>query len=157
MSNRSNRRRQSHGERGQALVEFALVLIPFLFLIMGIFDLGRGMLLSNMLSNAVRDGARAGIIATKTNAQIATGVTNVSQLPTVAACSSVPSAPVTVDYTTTTAQGLTVEVHRGTQGSSTDPVWVRGTYCFQLITPLIGSVAGNPVRLQASTSMYIEQ
>jgi len=45
-------------ERGQSLVEFALV-IPIVILIMaGIFDLGRVVFINNSLSDGARDGAR---------------------------------------------------------------------------------------------------
>lgn len=45
-------------DRGQALVEFSLVLIPFLFLLMGIADLGRGIYTNNAVSEAAREIAR---------------------------------------------------------------------------------------------------
>ena len=45
-------------ERGQSLPEFALVLIPFLLLLMGIFDLGRGIYMYNAASEAAREIAR---------------------------------------------------------------------------------------------------
>jgi Flp pilus assembly protein TadG len=45
--------------RGQSLVEFSLVIIPFTFLIMGIFDLGRGIYMYNGVSQAAREIARA--------------------------------------------------------------------------------------------------
>ena len=45
-------------ERGQSLVEFALV-IPIVILIMaGLFDLGRVVFINNSLSDGARDGAR---------------------------------------------------------------------------------------------------
>lgn len=44
--------------RGQALVEFALALIVFLVLLMGIFDLGRGIYMYNGVSQAAREIAR---------------------------------------------------------------------------------------------------
>lgn len=43
---------------GQALVEFSLVLIPFLFVLMGIVDLGRGIYVYNSVSEAAREIAR---------------------------------------------------------------------------------------------------
>jgi hypothetical protein len=46
-------------QRGQTLVEFALVLIPFLLLLMGIFDLGRGIYTYNAASQAAREIARS--------------------------------------------------------------------------------------------------
>lgn len=44
--------------RGQALVEFSLVLIPFVLIIMGIFDLGRGIYMMNGTAEAAREIAR---------------------------------------------------------------------------------------------------
>jgi Flp pilus assembly protein TadG len=43
---------------GQGLVEFSLVLIPFLFLLMGIVDLGRGIYINNAVAEAAREIAR---------------------------------------------------------------------------------------------------
>jgi TadE-like protein len=50
------------GDRGQALVEFALVLIPFVILLMGVIDLGRGIYTMNGTSEAARDINRATIV-----------------------------------------------------------------------------------------------
>lgn len=48
-----------HGRApGQALVEFSLALIPFLLLLMAIFDLGRGIYMYNGVSQAAREIAR---------------------------------------------------------------------------------------------------
>jgi Flp pilus assembly protein TadG len=50
------RRRQR--SRGQALVEFSLAILVFLVLLMGIFDLGRGIYMYNGVSQAAREIAR---------------------------------------------------------------------------------------------------
>ena len=50
------RRRQR--SRGQALVEFALVLPIFLMLMMAVFDLGRGIYMYNGVAEAARELAR---------------------------------------------------------------------------------------------------
>jgi len=52
------RRPRGPRTRGQSLVEFALVLIPFLFLLMGIADLGRGIYVYNGVAEAARELAR---------------------------------------------------------------------------------------------------
>src|SRR5262245_25560274 len=52
------RRSRSGRSRGQSLVEFSLVIIPFTFLIMGIFDLGRGIYMMNGTAEAAREIAR---------------------------------------------------------------------------------------------------
>jgi hypothetical protein len=49
-------------ERGQALVEFALVLPILLILLLGILDFGRGIAAYNSVSNAARSGARVAIV-----------------------------------------------------------------------------------------------
>ena len=46
------------GEAGQALVEFAFALIPFLVLLMGLVDVGRGIYMLNGTSEAAREIAR---------------------------------------------------------------------------------------------------
>jgi Flp pilus assembly protein TadG len=46
-------------DRGQALVEFSLVLIPFLWILMGIVDLGRGIYTYNGVNQAARELGRA--------------------------------------------------------------------------------------------------
>ena len=44
--------------RGQSLVEFSLVVIPFVLIMMGIFDLGRGIYMMNGTAEAAREIAR---------------------------------------------------------------------------------------------------
>jgi hypothetical protein len=48
--------------RGQALVEFALVIPIFLFVLVALFDLGRAVFSYNTLTNAAREGARMAIV-----------------------------------------------------------------------------------------------
>ena len=49
-------------DRAQALVETALVLPLLLLLIVGLFDVGRAVWLSNTLATAVREGTRYGVV-----------------------------------------------------------------------------------------------
>ena len=51
-------RRRHDRTPGQALVEFSLVLIPFLILMMGVFDLGRAIYMMNTTAEAAREIAR---------------------------------------------------------------------------------------------------
>lgn len=48
--------------RGQAIVEFALVLPIFVLVLVGIFDLGRAAYAYNTISNASREAVRLGIV-----------------------------------------------------------------------------------------------
>jgi len=50
--------RRRDGERGQALVEMSLVLIPFMLLLLGMLDLGRGIYTYNAASQAAREISR---------------------------------------------------------------------------------------------------
>jgi hypothetical protein len=50
--------RQSRGEDGQGLVEFALVLPVFLLAVVGLFDVGRLVYTNSVLSQAAREAAR---------------------------------------------------------------------------------------------------
>lgn len=62
---RSNLRRLADGRRtrrGQALVEFALVIPIFLLVMVALFDLGRAVFAYNTLTNAAREGARIAIV-----------------------------------------------------------------------------------------------
>jgi len=49
-------------QRGQALVEFALILPVFFLLVAGMFDFGLGIYSDLTLINAAREGARLGVI-----------------------------------------------------------------------------------------------
>ena len=57
-----SRLRRRHGDRGQSLVEFSLVIPLFLLLLIAVFDLGRGVFAYNTLTNAAREGARMAIV-----------------------------------------------------------------------------------------------
>ena len=55
-------RRERGPDQGQALVEMALMLPVLVLLLVGIFDLGRAVWLSNSLAMAVREGTRYGVV-----------------------------------------------------------------------------------------------
>jgi Flp pilus assembly protein TadG len=54
--------RAKRSGRGQALVEFALVIPIFLLLMVALFDMGRAVFAYNTLTNAAREGARIAIV-----------------------------------------------------------------------------------------------
>jgi len=51
------------GNRGQSVVEFALVLPLLLMLLFGITELGRAIMTKNVLTSAAREGARLAIVS----------------------------------------------------------------------------------------------
>ena len=56
------RRHRLPAEKGQTLVEFALILPIFILLLVGILDLGRAVYSYNTISNASREAVRVGIV-----------------------------------------------------------------------------------------------
>ncbi len=52
----------SQAQRGQGLVEMALILPVFLLVLIGIFDAGRAVYANSALSQAAREGARLGAV-----------------------------------------------------------------------------------------------
>ncbi len=59
---RWSRNPSTRRHRGQALVEFALVIPLFLLMMVALFDLGRAVFAYNTLTNAAREGARLAIV-----------------------------------------------------------------------------------------------
>ena len=55
-------RRAPTGDRGQSLVEFAIVFPIALALMLAVFDVGRAVFLYNGLTNAAREGVRLAIV-----------------------------------------------------------------------------------------------
>ena len=142
----------------QAVSEFALVVVVFLLLVMGTVDFGRGVLYYNMLDNAAREGARTGVISTHTVEDICQSVVDHLQVPGLGttACDTIASDTPWNDGNDV----LTLTVHRGTPGSTTDPVGVTVSYLFTPITPLIdqaiGIATGGSIQIGGSSTMYVE-
>jgi Flp pilus assembly protein TadG len=63
-----------HRRRGAAAVEMALIMPVFLMLVFGIIEFGRAMMVSNMVTNAAREGARMAILDGSTNADVTSAV-----------------------------------------------------------------------------------
>lgn len=119
-------------ERGDGLVEFALILPVLMLLIMGIVDLGRAVYAYNVVANCAREGARYGLVApTDDSGMIA----------------AAKSAAVGLD----TAQ-ITVTVTH----PSSDSIKVEVRYNFQVATPLVANILsdGGSLLLSSVTTMY---
>jgi Flp pilus assembly protein TadG len=64
---------------GAAVVEFA-ILAPFLFFLMvGMFELARGIMIKQMLNDAARKACRTGVEPNKTNTDITNEINNILQ------------------------------------------------------------------------------
>jgi Flp pilus assembly protein TadG len=60
--------------RGAHLVEFALVAPVFFVFVLGIIDIGRGLMVSSLLSNAARAGCRVGVLPGKSDSDVQAAV-----------------------------------------------------------------------------------
>lgn len=125
-------------QRGQTLVEMALVLPVFLLFVMGIFDLGRAVLLGNTVAEAARQGARYAVVNPADCTGIKTAVTNA-----LAGVAQVAPSAVTINE----ASGI----------DTGDPVTVSVTTTFTPITPLIAqAMKASSVTIQRASTMKIE-
>ncbi|HEY8491025.1 MAG TPA: TadE/TadG family type IV pilus assembly protein [Dehalococcoidia bacterium] len=124
------------GERGQSLVEFALVLPLFLILVFGIVDFGNALQDYITLSNAAREGARLGV----------TGVPEATIRQRTLDTAAAVGGPVTV--TVTNACGQVGQSLR-----------VQARYTYQPITPLGSFIAGisGGIPLSVSADMRLEK
>lgn len=74
MSEHSLGRRRSAARRGVAAVEFALTAPLLFLLVFGMIEVGRGLMVQQLLSNAARDGARSAILEGATVETVEAGV-----------------------------------------------------------------------------------
>jgi Flp pilus assembly protein TadG len=72
----SSMQRQLPKRSGANTVEFALIATAFFTFVLGLTEVGRGIMITHLLTNAARVGCRTGIIENTTTAQIQTAVTN---------------------------------------------------------------------------------
>lgn len=128
--------RKLKNNRGQAIVELAILLPVLLLILMSIFEFGRVFNAYMIISHASREGARAGSVG-NTDTQIEAVISDVT--PTL------NSGNMTITI-----------VDSGGSRNRGDSITVTINYSIDLITPLVGTVIGDPVVLDASTVMRIE-
>ena len=162
---RGLRLRWFRDERGQGLVEFALVFPLIILILFGVFDLGRGIYAYNTLANAARQGAR---VAAVNQLNIA-GLTDCNedmpiedptkphwQIKTCAAASAVSlgvqPAAVTVTYSTPPNTTLACDVSLKVGCIAT----VTVTYAWAASTPVIQNIIG-PIAMSATSQIPIER
>lgn len=125
--------RPKHKERGQELVEYALILPIMMLILMSILDLGRAVYYYSALHNSAREGARYGVINPEDPAGIEAVVRNKA---------------VVLNPTE-----LTVVIILPDE----DTVQVTVTYQFTAITPIAGILLGeNVITLGSRAAMRIE-
>ncbi|MBF7082487.1 pilus assembly protein [Desulfallas sp. Bu1-1] len=124
----------SRDTRGQALVEFALILPLVILLLMAIFEFGSIFHSYLVITNASRDGARIGIVGEYTDEEdLKQKVKDM--------CAALDQSEITVDVNSDS-------VLRRMQ--------VQVTYKVHPFTPVLSAILPDPVVLKSKTTMRIE-
>ena len=149
--------RHAHRGPGQALVEFSLALIPFVFILLGIFDLGRGIYMNNGVSQAAREIARTTAVHPCNTSSCTLGnspetlaviATQKGLIPGLGS----PSSSVT--FACTTVSDVVVTGNQTCAGGHED-LYIRVTVTvpFSVLTPVLSMVA--PSTLQATAHIQV--
>jgi Flp pilus assembly protein TadG len=133
-----------HPQRGQSLVELALVIPLLILLFMAVFDFGRAIFAYNSVAEAARNGSRVAIV-NQAPADICAVVSQRAPgLGLPAACAGTQTAVGTwVDGTDCSANEFNCEQ------------LVRVNYEFRAITPIIGTFIG-PIMLSSTSRVTVE-
>jgi Flp pilus assembly protein TadG len=123
--------------RGQALVEFALILPVFVLLLVGLFDGGRAIYAASAVNNAAREGARQAIVD-QTLAHIE------QEARGSAVGLNASSVEIDVDYRDRSAPEAPNSC-AGAVGSNEIvgcTAVVRVAYAYEAVTPIVGNMLG---------------
>ncbi len=122
--------------RGQALIEFALILPLLILLLLGIFDFGRAVYAYNTVNNAAREGARLAIVdQTEGHVQDLAAQRAVSL--------GIDPDDVTMEFHKVHAPETPCEFAPGNPRMAISCVAVvRVPYGYTAITPIIGNLVG---------------
>ncbi len=139
------RKQKEKGEKGQALVEFALLVPIFLILLFAIVDFGMGFYSWITVTNSAREGARIGAVQA-TEQQIRDRVYDTADL-----------------INEDTNMDVFVTNSADTGGLPGESVVVRVDYRYDLITPLAslvlfvsGDILGPTLTLSSTAEMRLE-
>lgn len=147
----SRRIRRRPRTRGQALVEFALVVPVFLLLLAGMIDFGLGLYSHMTIVNAARDGGRLAATACST---VEPSCSDAVKARVTAAASGL--SPI-VDVDCTDANGDVVDCRPKTTGQTGvvkgDSVTVTASYIYRMIWPL---AFGTQIPMTSSVTFMVE-
>ncbi len=133
---------------GQSLVEFALILPVILILLVGVFDLGRAVMLSETLNTAVREGTRYAIV----HGALASPPSGPAPLTSTAVTAVVQQYAIGINSTLTVTNSYPDgNSYRGSR------VIVTATTPFTPILSQVFTGGGLAVTLQAGSRMVIQQ
>lgn len=148
--------RSANRRRGQALVEFALILPVLLLIIFGIVDAGRLIYTMNTVGNAARSGARVAIVNQSTTGTNTCDTTSATAYPVgcvLAAGINLSIDPVTdvqITYRDPTDAAACAVMSIGCLAV------VKVTGHYTPLTPIIGQIIGS-VAVQSTSKVPIER
>jgi len=138
-------------ERGQSMVEFALVVPIFLVIVLGIVDFGMALRAYVTIENAAREGARYGVVDCDSTAD----VTEIKNKVVDMSGGLLEAADVAVDADSVSSGNQNCTSSLPAAGGT---ITVTATHTYNMITPLgnlVTSLSG-PITLSASTTMRTE-
>ena len=138
------------GERGQALLETAVVLPVILLVAVGIFEFGRVYQTMQIVTNAAREGARVAVLANSSAADVRARVTTYLKSGRLGKSDG---ATIAVNQNVTMAMGAST--------ATASLVTVSYPFSFMVLNPVAnlvahGTTVGNPITLTASAEMRNE-
>jgi len=133
-----HRERRGYNRRGAAVVELAFTAPILFMLVFGMIDVGRAVMVQNLIANAARDGARSAVLDGASASEIETQVTEYL------AASSITGATATVSPNPLTLADLG------------DPVSVTVHIPFSSVSWLPSSLYFQGTNLQATVIMRRE-
>jgi len=135
------------GQRGQSLVEMALLLPVFVLIMMALFDFGRAIYAYNTVSNAARDGARLAIVDQRTSGP--------TYLAAIEAANQATGLGLDPNDTNEVLVQFPDPLLNCSDPGIGCPVSVTVRYSFAPITPIVGSILG-PFEVSSTTELPIE-
>lgn len=164
-------KRKSRLHSGQALVETVMLLPLLMLLVFGMLDFARVYYFTANLNGAAREGARQAILniytgpgnpncaaspysqcPVQTDAAIANAVTNELNGTGIGPV-SVQICPPRLTADPTCSSPSETRIADFNSGLTNYPVTVTVSYSFQLLTPLMGSLLGNPLSFRTTAVM----
>jgi Flp pilus assembly protein TadG len=140
--------------RGQALVEFSLILVPFLLILMGILDLGRGIYMNNGVNQAAREIARTTSVHLCDTSSCTLGNSAETQSTIDTQKGLIPglgSAASSITFDCTTVSDVSDPASTGCKSGNFVKVTV--TVPFSVLTPILSMVA--PSTLQSTAHIQV--
>ena len=132
----TSKRSRALCDRGQSLVELAIVIPILLLLVIGMVEFARAWMFQQLITNIAREGARLAVLPSSQQSDVQTRIDNLLT------AASIPPATATINLTICTGPGCT-----GTD----DIVQIDVPYTFDLVGPIASFVCGGCGALSSIT------